>query len=139
LPNIPRRPAKLLFCDMLTSQNCGSFRQPLFAHNTHVYFGPPNLTEHWQPIDAGFGKLIKSRVNELSQAHLEKDESAELKALSSVGRKRVLLARWLALVWNRSVKMETAPTAKYFIKTGCLMDAKDLFMHMIHPERFPDD
>ena len=50
---------KLLFCDRLNSQTCKAFRldcsilgNPCFYYNTHVYLGPPNLTEHWQPVTA---------------------------------------------------------------------------------------
>ena len=43
-----------------------------------VWFGIPNGTHIWQPVDAGPGKLFKSRIKQEQKIWLWLDENIEI-------------------------------------------------------------
>ena len=49
----------VLFCDNLTAQVPDEFKKDVSKLNGVVWFGLPNRTDLWQPVDAGMGELIK--------------------------------------------------------------------------------
>ena len=42
-----------------------------------VWFGVPNGTDLWQPVDAGFGQLLKTLINHKFTEWLEGEEKAD--------------------------------------------------------------
>ena len=50
----------LLFCDNLDAQTYEGFRNELALVKSRAKYGPKNLTNCWQPVDAGYGKLLKT-------------------------------------------------------------------------------
>jgi len=135
-----KKTRKLIFCDNLPGQESEDFRKEMAAQNTYVYYGPAGNTEHWQPIDGGYGKLFKSRVHEMRDEYGASGvEDPSLEKLPEIGKKRVLLTRWVAKV-HAELHLESKRECwKYFEKTGCLMDFICKNDHKIHPEGFPAD
>ena len=54
----------LLYCDNLTAQVCDNFMKEVRQNIGRVWFGIPNGTHFWQPVDAGPGKVFKSRIKQ---------------------------------------------------------------------------
>ena len=50
----------VLFCDNLTAQVSDEFRQAVSSLGGVVWYGLPNATDLWQPVDAGYVQLLKS-------------------------------------------------------------------------------
>ena len=67
----------LLFCDNLNAQTFEGFRNELSLVKSRTKYGPKNLTNCWQPVDAGYGKLLKTLSLHEEQLWLEQDENIE--------------------------------------------------------------
>ena len=82
----------------------------------------PNYTEDEQPIDDGFGRLVKQYVGaQLDEwldddANLERCENSTLTA----SEQRILLSHWFADAVEKAFEKTRALRA-YFEHTGCLM------------------
>ena len=53
----------LLLLDNLDSQTHVSVRKAAAGLNVFCFFGPPSMTDVWQPVDARVGGMVKRRVN----------------------------------------------------------------------------
>ena len=79
-PGIGNSPdEKVIFADNVTFQQekqfHGTCRRDL---NTIVYLLPENHTDKIQPIDAGFGKMLKKRIGEKMDKWPEEEDNLEL-------------------------------------------------------------
>ena len=64
-----------------------------------------DATDLWQPVDAGYGRLLKQKVREVTDEWLEEgdnldiwmgnSEDPEKKFIAS--RRRILITRWVAI------------------------------------------
>ena len=72
----------VLFCYNLKEQANDDFMRAVRQRNDIVWFGIPNGTHFWQPVDAGPGKAFKS--------HAKKEQNI---ALESYGWPKTLLKR----------------------------------------------
>ena len=88
----------VLFCDNLTAQVSDEFLNEVRQHKGIVWFGVPNGTLFWQPVDARPGKVFKSHIKAEQNIWLENDENIELwlgnddRKLSAKDR-RILITR----------------------------------------------
>ena len=55
----------VLFVDNLEGQKAESFKDAVSASNGLVWYGLANATDIWQPVDAGYGKILKSLLNNI--------------------------------------------------------------------------
>ncbi|XP_065642725.1 uncharacterized protein LOC136074348 [Hydra vulgaris] len=134
----------VLFCDNLTAQVSDEFLNEVRQHKGIVWFGVPNGTHFWQPVDAGPGKAFKSRIKAEQNIWLENDENIELwlgnddRKLSAKDR-RILITRWVGEAYRKTSKDEKFLRMLYrsFAKTGCLNTPDGSEDDKINPEGMP--
>lgn len=67
---------KVIFADNVSFQQEKQFHEACRKEvNASVYLLPENHTDKVQPIDAGIGKLFKTKVGEAMEKWLEQDET----------------------------------------------------------------
>ena len=135
----------LLFCDNLDAQTYEGFRDELKKVNSRVCYGPKNLTNCWQPVDAGYGKLLKTLSLHEQQLWLEKDENIERwvgnaeRETFTAKERRILITHW---VGEAHLKLQEPKYDRFrrlcFEKTGCLITADGSDDALIKPEGLPD-
>eukprot|EP00794_Sanderia_malayensis_P013550 gene13550-14951_t len=82
---------KVIFAD-----NVG-FQQAKDFHEVHwlAYLLPENHTDKVQPIDAGYGKMIKKKIGESMERWLENDDNlTKWHDHISAKERQVLMTRW---------------------------------------------
>ena len=88
----------ILFADNLNGQTTGEFKKKLKEGcNTLLWLLPPGCTEEVQPVDAGFGRLVKLEVEKALEAWLEKGDNVgtwDTNKLFASDR-RILLTHWV--------------------------------------------
>ena len=102
--------------------------------NASVYLLPENHTDKVQPIDAGIGKLFKTKVGEAMEKWLEQDENLDLWH-DKIGAKdrRILMTKWAGEAWKELSKDMDLFT-KLLQKTGCLITADGSGDDKIRPQ-----
>ena len=106
---------KVIFADNVT------FQQDKQCHdacrhelNAIVYLLPENHTDKIQPIDAGFGKMFKTKIGEEMDKWLESEDNLELRHNKlSARQRRILMTNWAGAAWRELVKDQA------FIKKLC--------------------
>lgn len=66
-----------LFCDNLTAQITEDFKESVSKINGVCWYGLPNATDLWQPVDAGYAQLLKVLITQNHHTWLECEENAE--------------------------------------------------------------
>ena len=132
----------LLYCDNLNAQTSDEFKRAVRKIKGLVWFGPPGATDIWQPVDAGYGSMIKRLVTQEQDKWLEMDENFDRwagngKPLSASDR-RILISHWVGEAHKR---LQEANYDKFrrncFEKTGCLMTADGSDDSLVKPEGLP--
>lgn len=133
----------VLFCDNLSCQKSNEFKEAVSSKKGIVWYGLPNTTDLWQPIDSGPGYLVKVLVKQSQSRWLEDDENSELwyghsKGFSAKDR-RILITRWVGEAWKKFCSAEYDEfRLKCWQKTGCLITADGSDDHLIQPEGLKD-
>ena len=80
VPGIGNSPEeKVIFADHVTFQQDKKFHDTCRHElNTIVYLLPENHTDKIQPIDAGFGKMLKTKIGQEMDKWLEEKDNLEL-------------------------------------------------------------
>ena len=97
---IPEGEEFVLICDNLSAQVSDQFKAAVRSINGIVYFGLPGATDIWQPVDAGYGYLIKKLTAQAQDEWLELDENVDVwmgnddKKLTASDR-RILITQWV--------------------------------------------
>ena len=105
----------VLFCDNLTAQTSNAFLSEIRAMNGIVWFGETGATDIWQPVDNGFGKMLKAKISSLQEQWLEQDENIDLwtgngdKKLD-VKQRRILITHWVGEAFNTLMDEEYSKT-----------------------------
>ncbi|CAB1097678.1 unnamed protein product [Ectocarpus sp. CCAP 1310/34] len=126
----------ILFADNLHAQTTDDFKKFLHGEcNTLLRLLPPKLTDELQPVDAGYGRLLKVEVgNELDEflGHEENLCLWETNKLSA-GARRILFTRFIA---RAVARMDARPGYRHrlFEKTGLAMTADGSLDDRITPE-----
>ena len=80
------------------SQN---FHEVCRDFNTVVYLLPENHTDKVQPIDAGYGKMMKKKIGEQMEKWLEEEKNLEMWHDSIPAKtRRVLMTKWAGAAWR---------------------------------------
>ena len=66
----------VLFCDNLSAQVADNFKDAVSSIGGLVWYGVPNATDLWQPVDDGFGQLLKVLAIQEHKHWLDCDENA---------------------------------------------------------------
>lgn len=123
IPGIGNSPdEKVFFADNVGFQLNKEFHEACRKEvNAVVYLRPENHTDEVQPIDAGCGKLLKTRIGEAMERWLEEDDNLELwHDKISAKKRRVLMTKWTAEAW-KELSADKMFFTKLFEKTGCLI------------------
>ena len=103
-----------------------SHNDAAFEKNVLIWFGPPNLTGKWQPVDAGCGSLLKCKFRDTMDQWLSKKKHDEeyYDTGMTAQRRRVMTLQWLAAAWKTCSNdgYERARTS-WWRRTGCGMTA----------------
>jgi len=130
----------VLFCDNLSAQVSEDFLREVRAINGIVWFGEPGATDIWQPVDNGFGKMLKSKISSLQEQWLEEDDNIDLWTGNSdkkldVKQRRILITHWVGNAYNQLMSDEYSKTRyRCFEKTGCLITVDGSEDDKISPE-----
>jgi hypothetical protein len=87
----------LLFCDNLRAHQSAEFKSACAQLGITLWFYPPGTTDITQPIDAGYGRAVKSAIAEQQMKWLESDDNVarwESNGMSASER-RVLMTCWV--------------------------------------------
>ena len=91
-----------------------------------VWFGLPDVTDLWQPVDAGYAQILKSLISKGQQLWFDKEENADRwfgndKPFSAKER-RILISHWAGKTWDKlsSEKYDSFREGIWQI-TGCMM------------------
>ena len=68
----------VLFCDNLSAQTNELFLSEVRKLNGIVWFGLAGATDIWQPVDCGFGYMLKSLVCTIQDEWLQSDNNIDL-------------------------------------------------------------
>ena len=125
---------KVLFADNVSFEQAQGFLATCRDLNTVVYMLPENHTDKVQPIDAGYGKMIKRKIGEQMEKWLEKYENLEMWHDSIPAKtRRVLMTKWAGQAW-REMNSNVGFAKKLFEKTGCLITADGADDEKIKPQ-----
>ena len=125
---------KVLFADNVGFQQTQAFHEACREMNTIVYLLPDNHTDKVQPVDAGFGRMIKQKIGEAMQMWLEKEENLEMwHDKISAKNRRILMTQWTGHAWRELVSKPVF-IRKLFEKTGCLITADGSQDEKIRPQ-----
>ena len=130
----------VLFCDNLSAQVIEEFLREIHAINGIVWFGEPGSTDIWQPVDNGFGKMLKTKISSLQEQWLEQDENIDLWTENSekkldLMQRIILITHWVGNAYNQLMGEEYSKTRyRCFEKTGCLITADGSEDTQISPE-----
>ena len=95
---------KVLFTDNVGFQQTQAFHEGCREMNTIVYLLPDNHTDKVQPVDAGFGRMMKQKIGEAMQMWLEKEENLEMwQDKISAKNRRILMTQWTGHAWRELV------------------------------------
>ena len=131
----------VLLCDNLEAQTSDSFQDAVRNINGVVWYGPTGATDIWQPIDSGYGALMKRLIGQQQDAWLECDDNMEKwignQKLTASDR-RVLISHWVGEANKKLQGDEYAAFRKgCFLRTGCLITADGSDDELIRPEGLP--
>jgi hypothetical protein len=133
----------VLFCDNLSAQKSEEFKEAVAKCGGVVWYGLPNATDVWQPVDAGPAQLLKVFVGQMQRKWLEDDENSELwygheKGFSAKER-RILITHWCGEAWKKLMTDEYHQFLFHaWQKTGCLLTADGSDDNLVEPEGFRD-
>ena len=118
----------VLFCDNLSEQVPDNFKDAVSSTGGLIWYGVPNATDLWQPVDAGFRQLLKVLTKQEHNNWLDCDENASRwygkTEPFSAKERRILVTHWVGNAYS----MLTSEDYKSYIwrlwkKTGCLIRA----------------
>ena len=93
-----------------------------------VWFWLPNATDLWQPVDAGFGELLKTLANHQFTTWLEGEDNADRWYGNMEGftaqERMILISHWAGSAYKELVSDKYKVFCwRQFEKTGCLITA----------------
>ena len=132
---VPREQS-ILFADNLYAQTTDEFKRVLHEEcNTLLWLLPPGTTDELQPVDAGYGRLMKVEAGKDLDEWLGKDDNLlqwETNALSA-GERRILLTQFIGEAIER-IDARPGYHFRLFEKTGLAMTADGSLDDRITPE-----
>ena len=114
----------ILFADNLYGQTTDEFKHPSKDEgNTLLWFLPPGCTDEVQPVDAGYGRLVKVHVGKALNVWLlngDNVETWESNKLTSSGR--ILITQWAGEA-GKQIDRDIRYRRRLFEKTWLAMTA----------------
>lgn len=130
---------KVIFLDNVSFQQEKQFHDACRSElNAIVYLLPENHTDKIQPIDAGFGKMFKTKMGEEMDKWLESEDNLEQwHDKLSARQRRILMTKWAGAAWRKLIEDQDFIT-KLFQKTGCLITMDGTEDNMVRPQGLED-
>ena len=124
----------VLLADNVGFQQAQVFHVPCRQVITVVYLLPDNYTRKVQPVDAGFGRIMKEKIGEAMQIWLGKEENLEMwHDETSAKNRRILMTQWTGHAWTE-LASKPKLIQKLFEQTGCLVNADGSHNDKIKPQ-----
>ena len=136
IPGVGNSPdEKVIFADNVGFQQDKEFHQVCRKKmNAVIYLFPQNHTNKVQPIDAGCGKMMKTKIGEVMERWLEEDENLEMwHDKLSAKKRRILMTKWTAAA-SKELSADQLLFKRLFQKTGCLITADGSDDNSIRPQ-----
>ena len=99
-----------LFCDNLTAQISDEFKEGISSQSGICWFGLPNTTDVWQPVDAGYADLLKTLIAQAQHDWLDREENAEkwygYDDEFSAKDRRILITLWAGNAYQKLMSKE---------------------------------
>lgn len=132
-----------LFCDNLTAQISDEFKSEISSQSGVCWFGLPNATDLWQPVDAGYAELLKTFVGQAQHEWLDNEDNAEKwygnESGFSAKDRRILITLWAGSAYQKLISKDYDDFRwRLFEKTGCLITADGSQDDKISPEGLPE-
>ena len=129
----------ILFADNLQAQTTDAFKRILHQEcNTLLWLLPPGTTDELQPVDAGYGRLLKVEAGKELDKWLSQEDNLSKWETNTIspGTRRILLTRFVAeaVEW---IDAKPGYRLRLFEKTGLGMTADGSPDDHISPERTP--
>ena len=134
--SVAPREQSILFADNFHAQTTDEVKRVLHEEcDTLLWLLPPDTTDELQPVDAGYGRLLKVEAGKKLDEWLGKDDNLsqwETNALSA-GKRRILLTRFIG---EAIAPIDARPGYRFrlFEKTGLAMMADGSLDYRITPE-----
>ena len=133
----------VLFCDNLSAQISTPFKEAVSNLGGVCWFGLPNATDLWQPVDAGYAQLLKTFVFQMQNDWLDREDNADLwhgnEAGFSAKDRRILITLWAGEAYQKLISEQYDGFRwRMFEKTGCLITADGSGDDKIKPEGLDD-
>eukprot|EP00794_Sanderia_malayensis_P002733 gene2733-3158_t len=133
----------VLFCDNLNAQSNELFCSEVRKINGIVWYGVAGATDIGQPVDCGFGSMLKSMTFTIQDEWLEDDENIDLWLDNSeqkldVKQRKILITHWVGEAVKHLSSNSYAKSRHHcFEKTVCLITAGGSEDEKIQPEGLP--
>ena len=129
----------VLFADNLTGQVHNNFKESVSDCSGVVWYGLPNATDLWQPVDAGYAKMLKPLMEQEHYKLLDDEELADRwygnEEPYSAKERRTLTTHWAGEAYAKLCGNEYNDFwKKLWLKTGCLITADGSNDDKIAPE-----
>jgi len=134
----------VLFADNLNGQVGSEFKDAVRNCSGVVWYGPPNAaSEIWQPIEAGYGKMLQSFMEQELYRWLEDDEHVQRwygnKEPYTDKEKRILITHWAGEAYGRLIRQDYNQFRRsVWFKSGCLITADGSCDEQIRPNGLAD-
>lgn len=138
-PALKNQGEYVLFCDNLEGQCSASFQKGVRENWVILWYRLNNATDLSQPVDAGFGKILKSLVYQEQQDWLECDENIGLQLGNSeekfnIKQQRILIPQLVGEAYKKTRGPDYEENAKCFEASGCFITSYRSDDHLIKLE-----
>ena len=132
-----------MFCDNISGQIADDFKRKVSEIGGVCWYGVPNATDIWQPVDAGYAEHLKVQIKHEHFKWFDSEENAEkwynIDNTFSASERRILLTHWIANAYNNLIDTRFDDFRyRLFQKTGCLLTADGSDDSLIQPEGLPN-
>ena len=118
----------VLFADNLTGQVRDDFKETVSDCSGVVWYVLPNAADLWQPVDAGYAKMLKTLMGQVHHKWLHDEEHADRwygnEESYSAKERRILIMHWAGEAYTKLCINEYNDfRKKLWLKTSCLISA----------------
>ena len=107
------------------------------------WYGLKNVTDLWQPVDAGYAEQLKTCIKHAFYNWLDGKENADrwygADKTFSASERRILITQWAGNAYQSMLNEKWDPYRyRLFQKTGCLLTADGSDDQLVQPEGRPN-
>ena len=134
----------LLFCDNLEGQIADDFTSAVNSQGGKPWYGIPNPTNIWQPVDRGYASTLKAFISQEFYNWLDDNDHCDFlygaDSKITASEKRILITKWCRNAYRRLNTPKYDPFQwRLFEKTSYLITADGSNNTKINPEGIPNN